>query len=102
MSDNVKSLREPNSIIGAYSADNSVVIDGHAIPKIRCIEQGDHIEFILDRRFGFIFPKEWAYLAASFAAQAMAIGAGYSNLGAKDKNHPFAPQVMMNLLEDKK
>lgn len=58
-----------------------------------CRERDGVVEFVLDGRMSFEFPKEWAYLAASFAAHAMAVGAGFSHLGAEDKNRPFAPEV---------
>lgn len=93
--DNIVNLKEIPSVVGAYSADYSVVVDGLSIPKIRCVAHGDDIEFILDRRFSFTFNKDVAYLAASFASQAMAIGAGYSNMEAKNKDRPFAPEVMI-------
>lgn len=93
MSINVIDIKEIPSVVGSYSADHSVIVDGHSIPRMRCIDHGLVIEFILDRRFSFTFPKECAYLAAHFAAQAMAIGEGYPHLGAETKDRPFAPQL---------
>jgi hypothetical protein len=101
MSENIINLREaPPSIVGCYNQDYSVVVNGRQIPNMRCIEHENDIEIILDRRFSYTFPKELAYLAAAFAAQAMAIGAGYSNMEAENKDMPFAPQVMLISSED--
>lgn len=101
MSENIINLREaPPSIVGAYTEDYSVVVAGREIPKMRCKDNGETIDIILDRRFCYTFPKELAYLATAFAAQAMAIGAGYSNMEAKNKDMPFASQVMMIEGED--
>jgi hypothetical protein len=102
MSDNnIVNLKEVPSIIGSYAEDYSVIVDSRAIPKIRCRDNGETIDIILDRRFCYTFPKDLAYLAAAFAAQAMAIGAGYSHLGASNKEQPFAPQVMQIEIEGK-
>jgi hypothetical protein len=46
------------------------------------IDRGETIEFVLDDRLAFIFPRDIAPLAANFAAQAMAIGAGHPSLSA--------------------
>jgi hypothetical protein len=100
MSENIVNLREVPSIIGSYTEDYSVVVEGREIPNMRCVDKGDSIDIILDRRFCYTFPKELAYLAAAFAAQAMAIGAGYPHLGAPNKDRPFAPQVMLIGSED--
>jgi N-formylglutamate amidohydrolase len=72
----------------------SVIIDGHRIPNLVMVDRGAEVEFTLDQRFSYSFPREIAYLAAAFAAQAMAIGAGYPFLGAATKDRPFAPKVM--------
>lgn len=94
MSENIINLKKIPSIVGVVTTDCSVFVDGRKIPKMRCIEQGDNIEIILDERFSYTFHKDVAYLAANFAAQAMAIGAGYSYLGAPNKDMPFAPEVV--------
>lgn len=90
----VVNLHEVPSIVGSYNENYSVVVEGRAIPRMRCLEHESHIEIILDGRFSYSFPKDIAYLAASFAAQALAIGMGYSHIGADNKDQPFAPQVM--------
>ncbi len=94
MKDNILKLNEVPNIFGTEKIGHSVIIENRKIPKMICIQQGEYVQFILDERFGFSFPNELAYVAAEFAAQAMAIGMGYSHLGASDKNMPFAPEVM--------
>ena len=84
---------KPKTVVGPKVSGNSVIIDNREIPKMRCYEQGDQIEFILAGRYSYSFPKEWAYLATTFAAQAMAIGAGYPSMSAETKDQPFAPKV---------
>lgn len=97
MSDNIIDFPKPEipNIVGAEVRYNKVFVDGHVIPRMGCRENEDNIEIILDGRWCYIFPKEIAYLAADLAANAMAIGAGYSHLGAESKSHPFAPKIMM-------
>ncbi len=52
---------------------------------------GDKIALVVDHRFSASFAKEDVYQAAWLIAQAMAIGEGYSHLGAPNKERPFAP-----------
>lgn len=96
MSDNVHQFprEEAPSIVGTERTGNAVVVDGYVIPRMHCYDRGDEIEIIIDGRFSYQFPKEWAYLAASMAAQAMAIGEGYSYKGASEKGRPFAPKLV--------
>jgi hypothetical protein len=86
--------RKVADFIGPPVSGNTVIIDGRRIPRMVCYERGEEVEFVLDGRFGYTFPKEWAYLAAAFAAQALAVGAGFSHLGSDGTPQPFAPQVM--------
>lgn len=95
MSNIVNINQNAPSIVGAERKYNSVVVDGRQIPNMGCIDRDSHIEIILDNRWSYIFPKEIAHLAASLAANAMAIASDYSYLGAENKNHPFAPAVIM-------
>ena len=98
MSDVIQFPEKANDVvpemIGPQAVGNSVVIDGRIIPNMMCIDRGKEIEFILDSRFSYTFPRELSYLAAAFAAQAMAIGAGYPFLGAESREMPFAPKIM--------
>lgn len=82
------------SLFGPKRAGFDLFVEGRCIPKITICEEGDEVCFVLDGRFGFNFPKDWAGQAAAFAANAMAIGAGYAHLSSESKERPFAPQVM--------
>lgn len=86
--------QDPPDMQGPYRMGCHVVIDGRSIPNLHMHDTGDTVEFILDNRLAFEFPKEWAYLAAAFAANAMAIGAGYPFLGAETKDRPFASKCV--------
>ncbi len=81
-----------DTLAGPDRGGCSVIVDGRAIPNMHMYDNGDTIDFILDERLAFEFPREWAYLAASFAANAMAIGAGYAFSGADEKRKAFAPK----------
>jgi hypothetical protein len=74
----------------------SVVIEGRQIPRLSANEQPDgRVELVLDGRFGATFADLGvAGQAAWLVANALAIGEGYSFLGASDKNHPFAPECL--------
>lgn len=85
-------LNAVDNMQGPERVGNTVIIDGRAIPKLHMHDNGDEVEFVLDGRLAFGFPREWAYLAATFAANAMAIGSGYSFIGAETRERPFAPK----------
>lgn len=72
---------------GPAMIGNSVIIEGHRIPNMVMIDRGAMIEFVLDGRMAWDFPREWAYYAASFAATAMAIGAGHPHYTAPHKSN---------------
>jgi hypothetical protein len=82
------------SIVGPIRQGTDVIIEGRAIPRMHCFEREHETEIILDGRLSFTFPREWAYLAACMAANAMAVGAGYSSLSAESKDRPFAPRCV--------
>jgi hypothetical protein len=84
------------SVKGPARGGHSVIVDGRKIPNIAVFDNGgDMVEFVLDDRLSFSFPREWSRLAASFAAQAMAIGAGHPSIGAPHKSgQAFATPVM--------
>ena len=82
------------AMFGPETPGNSLVIDGRLIPGIRVHDRGPQVEFILDGRFSFSFPRDQALQAASFAAAALAIGSGYSHIGATNKDRPFAPELI--------
>lgn len=79
---------------GPKSVHHAVIVDGRVIPNLGMVEHGQEVEFILDGRFSYSFPREFALLAAAFAAQSQAIGAGYPHLNAASRERPFAPQAM--------
>jgi hypothetical protein len=81
-------------MFGPKISGHTLIVDGRAIPKFRILRSPRGVEFILDGRWSYEFPEDWAYLAASMAANAMAIGAGYAFLGSDSREQPFAPQVM--------
>ena len=61
------------------------------IPNMKGREFEGKCEILLDERWVYIFPdKTSALLSCEMAANAMAIGAGYSNFKAKSKAMPFA------------
>ena len=59
-----------------------VFIEGRLVPNVHMHDKGDTIEFVLDDRLCFIFPREQAIAAMTFAAHAMAVGAGHPSLSA--------------------
>ena len=70
-----------------------VVINGRSIPRLTARPEDEKIAFILDGRFGASFWPKDAEQAAWLIAQALAIGEGYSYIGAENKDRPFAPRI---------
>ena len=93
-SDNVVELSPkedaPELLVGPFTS-YSVKVDGRIIPRLTGWKEGDLVWLCVDGRFGQPFPKDYALGAATLIAQALAIGAGYSHLGALNKDAPFAP-----------
>ena len=89
----VRQLLAVPDVVGPPASGNAVIVHGRHIPNMTCHDYGDQIEFVLDGRFAYRFPKEWSFLAAAMAAQAMAIGAGFSSMNAETKDRPFAPEI---------
>jgi hypothetical protein len=82
-------------MVGPARTGCAVIIDGRVIPNMVMYDKGAIIEFVIDGRLSFDIPRESAYTAASFAAAAMAIGAGFAHPSAMHfTQRPFAPQVM--------
>ncbi len=95
MVDNVTQLPVndgPPGMRGPDRVGSSVIIEERLIPKLHMHDRGETIEFVLDERLSFEFPANIAWLAGCFAANAMAIGAGYPHLTADEKTKGFAPQ----------
>jgi hypothetical protein len=86
--------REVPHISGPVRQGCAVIIEGRCVPRMHCFERESETEIVIDGRFSYTFPKDWGFLAAAMAAQAMAIGAGYSHLGAETKDGPFAPRAV--------
>lgn len=96
MTDNVTQLpkREPlDPLVGPFEY-HKVVVEGRAIPGLSGYRDGDLTALVLDNRLSISVPPELAHQVAWFAANALAIGAGYSHLGAESKDRPFAPQCI--------
>lgn len=89
---NIETLhKEPDWLIGPFESYH-VVLDGRVIPDMTARRHGDAVSITLDNRLVITVPANLAYQVAHFAADAMAIGAGYSHLGAEARERPFAPQ----------
>lgn len=85
MTDNVTQLPQPPKrdliaeMKGPENSGNAVIIDGRCIPNCVMYDRGGEIEFVLDNRLAFSFPREQAWNAAYFAFVAMALGAGFAH-----------------------
>lgn len=91
---NVTALEQPKPprvLIGPFETYR-VQVDGRIIPRLTGYREGDKIALVVDGRFSASFREDDAQQAAWLIAQALAIGAGYSHLGAENKDQPFAPQ----------
>ena len=97
MSENVTEFpvrKAPDFLIGPFEY-YKVVIEGRAIPKLTGRRQSDGKVFLtVDGRFGTAVDEDRAYDVAWLLAHALAIGAGYSHLGAESKDTCFAPQCV--------
>lgn len=79
---------------GPENTGHAVIIDGRLVPNLSMRDRGEMVEFALDGRFLYAFPREWAWLAAAFAFQSMATAAGFAcPAGEHFTKRPFAPQV---------
>lgn len=81
---------QPELLVGPFETWN-VQVDDRIIPRLTGFKDGDKIALVVDGRFSGSFSKDDAYQAAWLIAQALAIGSGYSHLGASSKDQPFAP-----------
>lgn len=95
--DNVTQFPAPevkSPLFGPHPEYYSIVVDGRRIPQLTGHKSGDNETYlVLDGRFSVTVPNELAYQVAWILANAIAIGQGYSHLGAESKDHPFAPQI---------
>lgn len=85
----LKELLSGPQIIGSHP-----VVEGREIRQLRVYEEGDQINIILDNRLSIAVPEQLAVSVCWLIANALAIGAGYSHMGAESKDHPFAPKVV--------
>lgn len=81
----------PDLLVGPFQ-EWRVVVDGREIPRLTGFREGDDLTcLVLDHRFAVSVPNELARGVAYVLANALAIGAGYSHLGATSRDMPFAP-----------
>lgn len=81
-----------NWMVGPFEY-HKVVIEGRAIPGLTAFRDGpEKIGLVVDGRFSQSVPVEMAHGIAWLLANALAVGAGYSHLGAENKDMPFAPR----------
>lgn len=81
-------------MIGPFE-EYRVQIEGRIIPRLTCYREGGKVWLLLDHKFGLECEDDGvAYRTASFVANALAIGEGYSSLSAETKARPFAPLGM--------
>jgi hypothetical protein len=74
-------------------ADEDVVIEGRKIHRLTARTEGENIALILDGRFSISVPEERGIDVAWFVANALAIGAGYSDLTGEHEL-PLNPRTM--------
>lgn len=73
-----------------------VVIDGHEVPNMWMVDNGETVELCFPGPVHFIFPREIAAHAAALAAKAMAVGAGHSHISSTHATtKSYGPKVMM-------
>jgi len=84
-----------SEMTGPDNGGCSVIIDGRLMPHVAMYDRGDEIEFVIDHRLGFSFPRDVAYQAASFAFSAMAIAAGFRHQsGPHFTQHAYAGECV--------
>lgn len=95
MTDNVTAFPTRDLVAemrGAELMGNCVKIEGREVPGLVMFDRGDEIEFVIDHRVAFGFPRAQAWNAAAFAFAAMAFGAGCDPLNFEPR--PFAKKVV--------
>jgi hypothetical protein len=82
-------------MMGPENLGNSVIVDGRLMPHVAMFDRGDEIEFVIDHRLAFGFPRELAYQAASFAFAAMSVAAGFRHFtGRHFTQHEYASECV--------
>lgn len=72
----VEAMRGPDR----YGSD--VIVDGHVVPNMWMIDNGETVEICFPGPVHFIFPRDQAVGAAALAAKAMAVGAGHWHISS--------------------
>lgn len=94
---NITRLHDPDAGVVSFGVripGYTAVVEGREIPRLMVYERGEReITIMLDRRFAIDVPRELSGYICWMIANALAIGQGYSHLGAETKERPFAPQV---------
>lgn len=98
MSDNIlvfpeKTKESEDFLVGPFE-EYRVVIEGRKIPRLTGRRTDEGVNLIVDGRFCVLVPDDIAQSVAWLVAQALAVGSGYSYLGAEIKDQCFAPQCM--------
>lgn len=93
MTDNVTRLPPRRDMAaemkGPKQGGHSIIVDGRVMPHVVMMDRGEEIDFLVDGRVAFTFPREQAYNAAQFAFMAMAVAAGF----ASPAHHHFTQRV---------
>lgn len=95
MADNITTLPRRDLIAemtGPANLGSCLIMEGREVPGVAIFDRGDEIEFVVDHRVSFAFPKAQAWNAAAFAFAAMAFGAGCDPLNFEPR--PFAKTVV--------
>lgn len=87
------SQKAESVLVGPFSY-YKVKVEGRVIPRLTGYPQDDgRITLIVDDRFMVDFEPDVAPRAAWLVAQALAVGEGFTHLGATLKQSPFAPEA---------
>lgn len=80
---------------GPQRFGNEVIIGNRVVPNMHMRDCVNEIEFVLDGRLCFAFPRDIAYQAADFAFSAMAIGAGFAHPSAMHfTQRQYTPEIV--------
>ena len=82
-------------LVGPFPEYCKVVLSGYEVPSLKAYVKGDHIELVLDDRFGVQCSREEIVIMVPMIANAMAIGGGYSCHGENSEEvNPYRRRVM--------
>lgn len=90
---NVHELGKKQGLTFGPRGGQCIIVEGRKIPHLTGYEKEGETWLTIDERFTIPVPTELAVQVAWFVANAMAVAAGYSHLGAETKDRPFAPRV---------